>query len=445
MKRFCLLLHVLVLSWPLSSWGSNGETMVWLEIDGAIGPAMSDYVRRGLDQAQARHAALILLRIDTPGGLDTSMRDIIQRIIASPVPVVSYVSPGGARAASAGAYIMAASHIAVMAPATNIGAATPVQIAGMPGGHQSPQDSDKSDNGGKQAPTDAMGKKIINDAVAYMQGLAQLRGRNAEWLEQAVRQGVSLPAAEALRQGVIDMVANDVSSLLKMIDGRSVNVLGRDIVLNTGNLTIQRLEPDWRTKLLTIITDPNVAYILMLIGIYGLIYEFANPGMIMPGVAGVICLLLALFAFQVLPINYAGLALMLLGIAFMIAEAFVTSFGALGIGGVIAFVVGSIMLLDTDIPGYGISIPLIGFFALASAGLFMFMVGMAIKARQRPVVSGAEELVGSIGEVIDDFDNNGRIRVHSESWAAQTAVPVRRGQKVRIIAVDGLIVKIEPM
>lgn len=448
MRYFRISLLAVLLLCPLLTVASDGEGgIVLLQIDGAIGPATSDYINRSLDKAQQQRAHLVVLRIDTPGGLDSAMRDIIQNIIASPVPVVSFVSPSGARAASAGAYILLASHIAAMAPATNVGAATPVQIAGFPGGDRPARDQEEKKEGqGEQdeMPKDAMSKKIINDAVAYIRGLAELRGRNADWAEKAVREAASLSAEDALENNVIDLVASDLAQLLQSIDGRSIDVLGQQKILSTAGLTIERLEPDWRARLLSIITDPNVAYILMLIGIYGLIYEFANPGMILPGVAGTICLLLALFAFQVLPINYAGLALMLLGISFMVAEVFVPSFGALGIGGVIAFVIGSIMLLDTDIPGYGISIPLIGFFALLSAALFMFVLGMAIKARQRPVVSGMEEMVGSFGEVMDDFETTGRVHVHSESWQAHSTSPVQRGQRVRVVGMDGLQLLVEP-
>ena len=446
MHYFRIAFCVVLLMCPSLTTGNDGEGgIVLLEIDGAIGPATSDYINRSLTRAQEQNAHMVIIRIDTPGGLDTATRDIIQHIIASPIPVISFVSPSGARAASAGAYILLASHIAAMAPATNVGAATPIQIAGFPGGDRPAKDKEKeTQDKQKKAPTDAMSKKIINDAVAYIRGLAELRGRNADWAEKAVREAASLSAQAALVNNVIDLIASDLAELLQKIDGHSVNVLGQKKVLATAGLTIHLVEPDWRSRLLSIITDPNVAYILMLIGIYGLIYEFANPGMVLPGVAGTICLLLALFAFQVLPINYTGLALMLLGISFMIAEVFVPSFGALGIGGVIAFVLGSIMLLDTDIPGYGISIPLIGFFALFSAGLFMFVLAMAIKARQRPVVSGMEEMIGSIGEVTEDFETTGRIHIHSESWQARSKVPVRRGQRVRVIAMEGLRLIIEP-
>lgn len=444
LAAFALLLTCPLLT--LSSDTENADGIVLLEIDGAIGPATSDYISRGLAKAQDQRAHLVIIRIDTPGGLDTSMRDIIQDIIAATVPVVGFVYPGGARAASAGAYILIASHVAAMAPATNVGAATPVQITGFPGGERRPPQEDKNgpEEPQKPVPHDTTSQKIINDAVAYIRGLAELRKRNADWAEKAVREAASLSAEEALANQVIDLVAVDLADLLAKLDGRSVNILGRDQVLATEGRLVQRLEPDWRANLLSIITNPNVAYILMLIGIYGLIYEFANPGMILPGVAGTICLLLALFAFQVLPINYAGLALMLLGISFMVGEVFVPSFGALGIGGVIAFVIGSIMLLDTDIPGYGISIPLIGFFALLTAALFMFVLTMAIKARQRPVVSGMEELLGSIGEAMADFETTGRVRVHSESWRARTTTPVQRGQKVRVTGIDGLELVVEP-
>lgn len=416
---------------------------LWLDIDGAIGPASHDYIKRSLATAAAQNAQVVIIRLNTPGGLDASMREIIQEIIASPVPVVSYVAPSGARAASAGTYILYASHIAAMAPATNLGAATPIKIGGFP---SIPESSDKKPENSQREQADmqdAMQRKIVNDAVAYIRGLAQMRGRNAEWAEKAVREAVSLTANEALAEGVIDLIALDIPDLLAKIDGRTIDMQGQEITLSTQNIAIQELEQDWRTRLLAIITDPNIAYILMLIGIYGLILEFANPGTIVAGVVGAVCLLLALFAFQVLPINYAGLALIFLGIIFMLAEMFMPSFGALGIGGMIAFVMGSIMLLDMDMPGYGVSIPLIATFALITAGFFLFVVGMAIKGRHRPIVSGREELVNEIGEVIDDFDKEGWIRVHGELWQAQTNVPLQRGQKVRVVAINGLTLLVE--
>ncbi len=430
-----LMLHAVI---PAVIAQPQGGAVVF-SVEGAIGPAVGDYLKRGMKQAQESQAALIIIQIDTPGGLDTSMRDIIREILSSPVPVVTYVYPGGARAASAGTYILYASHIAAMAPATNLGAATPVQIAGFPGGGD--EDGEPPESGPEPG---AMEKKIINDAVAYIRGLAQMRGRNAEWAEQAVREGVSLSAREALDENVIDVVAENLSELLAAIDGREVEALGMKRVLSTAHIQIRHVEPDWRSRLLATITDPNIAYILMLIGIYGLIYEFASPGMIFPGVVGAISLLLALFAFHVLPINFAGLALMLLGITFMIGELFLPSFGALGIGGVIAFVIGSIMLLDTGIPGYGVSIPLIAFFAATSAGFFMFILGMVIKSRKRPIVSGMEEMIGAHGEALEDFDGEGRVRVHSESWNAHSETPLRRGDRVRVVAMDGLSLLVRP-
>ncbi len=430
-----LLLQVAV---PTVTAESQGGAVVFT-VEGVIGPAVGDYLKRGIKQAADANAELIILQLDTPGGLDTSMRDIIREIIASPVPVVTWVAPSGARAASAGTYLLYASHVAAMSPATNLGAATPVRIAGFPGGGG-------RDGAGREdgAEPDAMEKKIINDAVAYIRGLAQMHGRNADWAELAVREGVSLSAEEALKLDVIDVVADSLSALLAAIDGREVDALGMKRTLSTAQIQVHYQEPDGRSRLLATITDPNIAYILMLIGIYGLIYEFASPGIVFPGVVGAISLLLALFAFQVLPINFTGLALMLLGIVFMIAEVFLPSFGALGVGGVIAFVIGSIMLLDTGVPGYGVSVPLITFFAATSAAFFMFILGMLIKSRKRPVVSGAEEMIGAPGVALEDFTGAGRVRVHSEQWNARSDTPLRRGDRVRVVAMDGLSLTVRP-
>jgi len=418
-----------------------------LSVKGAISPASADYLVRGLDKAAHAKARLVVIEMDTPGGLDTSMRDIIKAILASPVPVATYVSPQGARAASAGAYILYASHIAAMAPATNLGAATPVELA--PGG--APPEK-KGEKPADAPPQDAKARKAVNDAAAYIRSLAELRGRNVDWAERAVREAVSLSAEAALKAKVVDVVASDLADLLKQIHGRKVKLAKGEttgeITLDTAGLTITRAEPDWRSRLLAVIGDPGIAYILLLLGIYGLLYEFSNPGMVFPGVVGGICLLLALFALQLMPVSYAGLALIALGIAFMLAEAFLPSFGALGLGGVIAFVLGSVMLIDTDLPGYGISWALIVPLAVVSAVFSFAVASMALRARRRPVVTGGEELPGSEGEALEDIEpgeHGGWARVHGETWRVRSRVPLARGEKVRVTARHGLTLEVEPI
>jgi len=438
----------------LSSAAYAAAPVLQLDINGAIGPGVADYVGHGLEQAKEMHAQLVILRMDTPGGLDQSMRSIIQAILASPVPVATFVAPPGARAASAGTYILYASHIAAMAPGTNLGAATPVRIGGFGGGSPTPASPgapgkpDKNAKPGQKQKTppdsSSMHQKMVNDAAAYIRSLAQMRGRNADWAEKSVRQAASLSATQALQQHVIDLIAANTSDLLRKLDGRTVNTVSGEHTLHTDGAAIEKLEPNWRNRMLSIMTDPNVAYILMLLGIYGLFFELVSPGFVLPGVIGGICLLLALFAFQMLPINLAGLALIALGIAFMIAEVFAPSFGALGLGGVIAFIAGSIMLMDPGVPGFALSLALIIGVALVSAAFFILIVGMALKARRRPVVSGREEMTGSIGSVVEDFDTRGNVHIHGEIWQATANVPVRKGQTVRVTGMDGLILSIEP-
>jgi membrane-bound serine protease (ClpP class) len=446
--------------------GAAEKSAVLFEVKGVIGPAMSDYLVRGFAKAREQGAAVIVLRIDTPGGLDTSMREIIREILASPIPVLSYVAPSGARAASAGTYILYASHVAAMAPGTNLGAATPIQIGGVPkplplprrGDDEAEEEADEGEakkgeeaaeekekrKPAKKAPPPTLADKAVSDAAAYIRSLAQLRGRNVDWAEQAVREASSLSAEEALEAGVIDLVARDVEELLALADGRVVRVVNDDQTIASAEAEVTVTAPDWRTELLALITNPNVAYILLLIGMYGLIYEFTHPGLVAPGVAGAISLMLALFALHVLPINYAGLGLILLGISFMVAEAFVPAFGALGIGGVIAFVIGSLMLFDVEAPGFGISRPLIFGVAASSSALFTLVLTLAVKARRRPVVSGAEEMIGSLGRVTDWRDGRGRVQAHGEIWQAHGPVPLEPGAAVRVTALEGLTLVVEP-
>jgi membrane-bound serine protease (ClpP class) len=452
---YCLLLvwTVYGLAAPQSPapQSASNKTAVYITMKGAIGPATLDYFERSLEKAIDRRASMFIIVMDTPGGLDTSMRDIIKDILASPIPVVTYVSPSGARAASAGTYILYASHFAAMTPATNLGAATPVQMGGSnplpetPSPTRDGKEKDKQQSPQPAASKDAMRHKVINDAVAYIRGLAELRGRNADWAEKAVREAASLSATEALDSNVIDLVAGSMSDLLKQLHGKKITINEQEVELNTQGMLLEHIEADWRNQLLAILTDPNVAYILMLIGIYGLIFEFSNPGAIIPGVVGAIALFLALFAFQVLPVNYAGFGLIILGVILMVAEAFVPSFGALGFGGVVAFVIGSIILMDTDAPGFGVSLPLIGAVALVSSAFFTFVLVMALKSRKRPVVSGQEQLIGAVGEAINDFDHEGSVYVHSEIWSAKTSSPLVKGQNVKVISMDGLILTVEPV
>jgi len=448
MRRFTILL--MAVFWPVWLAAAPAPVLL-LAINGAIGPATADYVHRGIEHARAQGAQLLVLQMDTPGGLDSSMRAIIKDILAAPMPVAAFVAPAGARAASAGTYILYASHVAAMAPATNLGAATPVAIGAVPGGGKEGKGKDGGDGkagkgSGKagELSSDAMTRKHVHDAAAYIRGLAQMRGRNVEWGERAVREAVSLSSAEAQKLKVIDLVAEDVPQLLQRLDGRKFGIAGTERVLATAGAAATAFEPDWRTRLLSVITDPSIAYMLVLLGLYAIAFEFYNPGMVFPGVVGAICVLVALYAFQMLPVNYAGLALILLGIGFMAGEVFFPAYGSLGIGGVIAFVVGSVILIDTDIPGYGIPYALIGGFAATSAAFLMLMVGVALKARHRPVVSGREELIGSAGEVLEDFEQEGWARVHSETWRVRAAMPLKAGQRVRIAAMDGLVLDVVP-
>jgi len=437
--------------------------VVVLDVEGAIGVPTADYLESGFAHARETAADLIVLRMDTPGGLVSSTRDIIQSILSSPIPVATYVAPAGARADSAGTYILLASHIAAMAPTTHLGAATPVSLTGdgaLPAPAEAPPEDEASepaaqeDGGGEADESEdaepartgsAMDNKVLNDAIAYIRTLAERHGRNADWAESAVRDAATLTSTDALAKNVIEIIAEDEQDLLRQIDGREVTAGGVAVTLAVAGADIETFEPSWRIKLLNVLANPEVVLILGMIGLYGLMYEGWNPGAIVPGVVGVICLLLAAYGLQVLPVNYAGLALLTVGIALMVAEAFAPSFGALGLGGIAAFVFGAIIMFDSGIPGFGISIALVLTIAIVAAAAIIWTAGYVLKLRRRGAVSGAGSIVGGIGTAMEDFTGAGKVWLEGEAWAAHSDRAIEKGRKVRVNELRGLTLHVEPV
>jgi membrane-bound serine protease (ClpP class) len=447
-RRLAHFLPLLLIVLGLGSTAAQpAAPVIVADIKGAIGVGSTGFIHRAIDRARTQNATLLVLQLDTPGGLVSSTRDIISAMLASPVPIAVYVAPSGARAASAGTYIAYASHVSAMAPGTHLGAATPVSMGGMPGTPE--REPAKKRDGDKSPPADdstAMERKVLNDAVAYIRTLAQLRGRNADWAERAVRGGETLTADEALRDKVIDVVATDLNDLLAKIDGRKVSAAAGERVLATKGAEIVTLVPDWRDRILTVITEPSIAYLLLIIGFYGIIFEFWSPGFVAPGVIGAISLLLGLAALSVLPVNYAGLALILLGLGLMTAEHFTPGIGVLGIGGLVAFVAGSIFLFEPTEGGdeFSVPLPLIAVTSITAAGLFLFVLGSALRARKTAIVSGIEDMIGASAQVIDWTQQSGRVRFRGELWNARANASFGPGDAVRVAAVDGLTLVVEP-
>ncbi len=423
---------------------ADGNVVI-LDIKGGIGVATAEYILSGIEHAETSGAELIIINMDTPGGLMAPMRDIVQAVLGSGVPIATYVTPAGARADSAGTYILLASHIAAMTPTTHLGAATPVSLSG---GDATPEDSDdeESDDDDDKTPLSgtAMERKVLNDAVAYIRSLAERYGRNADWAEKAVRDAATLTAGEALEQNVVDFVAEDRAELLRLVDGLELEVRYESVTLTTSNIVIEEYEANWRIKILSAIANPEIVLLLGLIGVYGLMYEGWNPGAIVPGVVGIICLLLAAYALQVLPVNYAGLALIMVGIALMTAEAFAPSFGALGFGGIVAFVFGAIMMFDSGIPGFGISITFVVSLAIVFALLFIWIISYLLKLRKRGAVSGIDSIVGGVGVAMQGFTGEGMVWLEGEAWSARSSDTIEKGQLVVVLAMDGLILEVEP-